>query len=275
MSELTGRTPQEADRFISRTPVANRPAEGQLLVSSIVPIPAIKIEIPKPRVEVIAETRIKRVEGERFERIESDVSGIKLVVEHGTRPRLGKRRTRRLKAHADRVARWRKYERLAKLPNGPRDQLIEVARESGFRGIISEKGNHETKVFPTERNVRWNADLLEDSTGSLHEEFVRDSARVVIDLPIAAGEDAGERALDFSMKVARLLVDEGNNPEEVGTLITPVIVRRLDEEYLNQRIAEGSIQLLPGTRTSEVIWETPSRPLSKNINPQRQRPISE
>lgn len=232
-----------------------------------------EVVIKDPKVEVIAETRKRKKRKPTFQRTPSPVEGIEYVIEPGTDPQFGRGRTRRLKADADRIARWRKYETQAVKP---RERLIQAAEEQpGFRGIVSARGNLETQVFPSSRKVIYDPSLLEKSTGPYHETLVRESGQLTIDLPFGSGEDGRQVLANFTQAVVRLMIESGRDPDEISALITPVIVQRLDEEELNRLIADGNVELLPGTRSETITWSTPVNPLDKRTTPQRQRVLGE
>ena len=231
--------------------------------------PSFEIAIPEPKVEVIAETR-KNTRRERFIPVESSIEGVLYIAEPGSRPTFNKRKTRRLQADSDRIARWRKYERLAQ---PARQRLIGATKEQeGFRGIASSRGNYEAPLVPTTK-VIYDPDLLAESTGPYHTVLVRESGRLTIDLPFGSGENARERLAELAHAIAQLMVDEGRDPQEVGSMITPTIIQRLDEEELNRKISDGSIELLPGTKTEEISWATPINPIDKKTSPRRQKPL--
>jgi hypothetical protein len=230
----------------------------------------IQIEIPAPKVEVIAETR-RNKRRPRFERHPSEVPGIGVISEPETNPTFTKGELVRLQADSDRLARWRKYEKLAK---PAKKRLVGTTKKKrGFRGIVSERGNYESPLIPKEQQVVWDPDLLKQSTGAFYVTLVREGGRLIIEFPSVEGQNAREELNDFAHIVAEVMIQRGRDPKEVGSLITPIIVQRLDEEELNRHIAEGDISpLLPGTRKSTVVWEAPTNVLDPKIAPKRQRP---
>lgn len=232
----------------------------------------IPIHIPEPTVEVIAERR-KSKRKERFDRIPSGVEGVELIVEPGTEPHFTKRQVRKHQADSDRIARYRKTEKIFK---GAKERLVEAAeKQDGFRGIVSHRGNYEAPLVPSDTKIVYDADLLEKSTGDHQATLVREEGRLEISLPIGSNENAREALSDFTQAVARVMIGMGRDPDAVGALIKPTIIQRLDEERLNKLIADGKIELLPGTRTSEISWSTPINPIDKSTKPNRQRSLTQ
>jgi len=88
-----------------------------------------RINIPDPQVEVIAERR-KTKRRDRFDRFPSSVDGIGIIAEPGKRPIPNKRSLRRYQADSDRVARFKRYEKIS----GPaRNRLVYAAENlDGF-----------------------------------------------------------------------------------------------------------------------------------------------
>jgi len=101
--------------------------------------------------------------------------------------------------------------------------------------------------------------------------LVREEGRLTINLPFGTDEDSKKRLSDFAQSVARLMVEQGRDIDEVGALITPSIVQRLDEERLNQLILDGKVDLISGTRTMEASYAVSINPLVKVVTPNRQR----
>jgi hypothetical protein len=257
--------------------------QGEIVEAEVTPITpytsaidaddfSIQISDPKVHVEPIAEKRIRPPKGKkRFERIESGVEGIEIITEHGADPHFSKAKVRRLQADTDRIARFRTRQEMVLI--GAKSRLIKATGEQdGFRGIVSSRGNYEAPLVPSE-TVVYDPELLRESTGEFHQTLIREEGRLTINLPFGTGEYAKEELLKFTASVARLMIEMGRDPEVVGAMITPSIVQRLDEERLNQLIAEGKIRLLPSTKRSTINWATPINPIDKMTTPRRQRDL--
>lgn len=233
-----------------------------------------RINIPEPtvKVETIAEKRKRPQKGQkRFERIDSGVEGVEIIVEPGEEVDFTNGEVRRLQADTDRIARFR--TRHQKIFDAAKSRLVVAANtQKGFRGVVSARGNYEAPLVPTERVV-YDSKLLEESTGEFHKTLIREEGRLVIDLPFGSHEDGRALLSDFTQSVARLMIEAGRDPNEVGALITPVIVQRLDEERLNQLIVNEQVMLLPDTKKSTFDWGTPINPIDKMTSPRRQRPL--
>lgn len=226
------------------------------------------VEIPEPKVEVIAETR-KRKSRPRFDEQPSPVEGVTFYVERGGHVDFNRRQTRQIQADSDRIARAKKYDVVGKAAR--KRQLERKEAQPDFAGNNSERGNYKSSFYPKETRVRYSPALLRSSTGEFYPEIVREEGQLVLTFPARPGVDVREELSRFAELVAAQMIEEGREPAEVGTLITPTVVQRLDEERLNGLIADGKVRLRPGTRTATEVWEFPTDPLHPDIKPKPQK----
>lgn len=225
--------------------------------------------IPRPRVEVIPDKASTVYEGgDRFTRIPSGVEEVVLIVEPGTTPSFSRREVQRLQADTDRVATYRSYEAVFQRAKG---RLQSVAERTGFRGISSERGQYDATIYPqTERT--YEPDGLKRDTGEFHKSLVREEGRVEVVLPIGTDENSIERTEALARTIALALIAEGNPADQVLAMVSPRVIQRLDEQRLNQLLAEGKIHLSPGTLRQRIKqWNTPVRQKIKRFTPKRQR----
>lgn len=230
-------------------------------------VSAPKIEIPEPVVIVIADTK----EGKGLIRVpqESPVEGVKFIVEDGGHVNLNKRRTRRAQADTDRIARHKRYEGTAKAARG---RLVAIRKDqSDFAGIISERGNYRATLFQREREVQYEPQLLVESLGEYLHELIREEGQLVLTFPHVEGISTREQIVQFAEMFAQIMVNEGKDPQEVGTLINPTIIFRLDEERLKELKKDKKIRLKTGTRTSKMSWQVPIRALNSGVKPKDQK----
>jgi hypothetical protein len=227
-----------------------------------------QIKMPAPTVEVIAETR-KSTSRPRFGEQASPLEGVRFLVEPGGMVDFNRRQTRQIQADGDRIARSKRYKKTADAAKGRWVKL--KADQSAFAGVVSERGNYRSPLYDKEQKVVYDAALLEASTGEFHLQLVREEGRLTIALPAREGVNAREELAEFAQAVARLMVESGRDPDEVGKLVTPTIVQRLDEQKLFALMAEDKVQLEPGTRKVTIAWEVPTDPLKPDIKPKPQR----
>jgi len=225
------------------------------------------INIPDPKVEVIAEKRKTRRKA-RFDRFPSSVEGIGIIAEPGTRPIPNKRRLRRLQADSDRVARLKRYEVQA---GQAKSRLVQAATVfDGFRGIYSERGGYDAPIVPSDK-VIYDSNKLRESTGEYHRELIREEGGLDLRIPFESSEDGRAKLATLAQSIALLMIESGFDPDALGALITPSIVQRLDEERLMQLEAEGKVVLQAGTRVVDRTWSVSVNPSVKNVTPNRQK----
>lgn len=232
----------------------------------------LHIPMPEPEIKVIAERRKKPRSEQRIISVDSELEGVKLLVEKGKeRPRLSKSKVVRIQADFDRVARYRgmkpDYEEA-------RQRLIDEAEDQdGFVGIISDRGGYRGPLVSND-HFSYEPELLERSTGENHKNLTRDEGVVVFEIPFGSEQDISEELDDITEALINVFVQKGYKSEDIKRMVSVVINRRLDEEKLEQFISEGKIDLLPGTRKNKPTWATPIRTIDKKTKPNRQRRLA-
>lgn len=227
-----------------------------------------QIEIPQPTVQVIAETRKKKARP-RFEEQDSPIEGVRYLVERGGQVVFNRRDTRRNQADTDRIARQKRYKETA---DAAKERLVERKKaQPDFAGVISTRGNYRSPLYSKEQRVTYDPTLLEDSVGAYHTQLVREEGQLVLTFPAREDVDAREELSDFAQSVARIMIEQGREPQEVKALITPTIIQRLDEERLLGLMAQGKVDLIAGTRKSTIVWEVATDPLNPEIKPKKQK----
>lgn len=226
------------------------------------------IEIPQPKVQVITDSKGGKPRP-RFGEQDSLIDGVRFIVESGGHVVFNRRQTRRIQADADRIARSKRYVTTA---TEAKKRLVALKKgQADFAGVISQRGNYRSPLYPKETRVEYNPTLLEESLGEFYPALVRVEGQLVLTLPSTDNSDASERLSDLAQQIAGIMIEQGRDPQEVGTLITPTIIQRLDEEKLRQLQKEGKVNLKPGTRKSTRTWEIATDPLNPDIKPKAQR----
>lgn len=225
--------------------------------------------IPRPSVVVIPDkARTNPEGGDRFSRIPSGVEGVDLIVEPGTSPEFPPGTVRRLQADTDRIATFRGYQTVF---DGAKARLQRVAERTGFRGVSSVRGNYDATIYPSQ-DRSYDPQLLKESTGEFHKELVREEARVEVIMPIGTEEDSIQKTEALARTIAFALMAEGRPADQVLSMVTPTVVQRLDEQRLNQLVAQEKIKLKLGTLRKVVSqWNTPVRQKVQRLTPRRQR----
>jgi len=202
---------------------------------------------------VRAETR-----RERFKAFPTEFPGVQLRVEPGVKLDILQRTIKNFYRLAKQFA--TNYFRIEIL-NGQQEQqkkeIIDIVKEhEGLRGLISESDNFVLTVIPREK-IRWDRELVRKSIGIAYSAVAREILAVNILIPIGfitkKGITLSEKVVTKTIQEA--LVNLGISKEELAKIMTQEINITIDEDKLARMIDRGQIELLPGAKTAEIVWQ--------------------
>jgi len=156
-----------------------------------------------------------------------------------------------------------KITSLNKQQKEQREKITKMAKaNNGLRGIISERDSFNLTVSPTEK-VSWNRDKLRKSMGALYSLAVKEVTTISITIPpVGTTRKNQEELVEKVMK--RALIHLGINRKEIDKLIRKEISIDVDQEKLDEMVAQDKVKLLPKTKKSEITWRIRVDPLKGN-----------
>lgn len=118
-----------------------------------------------------------------------------------------------------------------------------------LRGILDEEDGWEITIIPEVRK-KWNQPILEQSLGILYSTHVFED--LVLTINIAHGTIDKAKVKTAVREALRGLGIDDNG---ISQIMKEEISLRLDEDGINQLVAEGRVTLAPGAKEEKVTWK--------------------
>lgn len=210
----------------------------------------------------------KRRKKETYDVVPTYIEGVALRVEAGVGEKLDilKKTIGRLAiVGADFAARKARLKELTKQQEEPEEEIKGIAQtHEGLRGVQSELDNFKLNVFPRP-SITWNVELLKESLGIVYPSVVSEDLAVSISIPL--GYKTKKGPLDSELLQEALikgLVGLGLPKAELGLIVDPQVVPRVDEAKLADLLAAGRVSLLEGAGEVTETWAITVDPLRES-----------
>jgi len=155
-------------------------------------------------------------------------------------------------------------DRLSKLQKERKEEIINtVKKHDGLRGITSEEDKFSLTVFPSEK-ITWDNELLKKSLTLVYPMAVKETTTISVSVPLKLIANKKEVLISgktIERTIRKSLIGLGIPQKELTKLMKKDININVDEEILNEMIKLHQVELLPGTRESEITWKIRANPL--------------
>lgn len=131
-----------------------------------------------------------------------------------------------------------------------REKLLQfVSAIPGLRGVHSLRDGFSLLAVEREKKVIWDRSLLKTSLGEAYPILVSEELVATISVPEQLTTEEKLRA-----GVAKLLAELGVPEADIPKLLKTELSLLIDTQKLESLLAEGRMELLPGTRETKVDW---------------------
>lgn len=195
---------------------------------------------------------------DRFEQQPTELSYAQLRIEPGMPVEMDLETLARLIALASDYHRVNQEIEERKIQQGQKHEEIEkiVCAHPALRGIIDEKANVVLTVYPQERKVQYNEEILRLALGSSFKDIVR--RRFRSEIPDSVLTPTGEAIeADEIVEVIRKAIAGafGIPEEEVARVLNIQPSLKVDEERLEELLERGQVELPEGAKVvGEIVW---------------------
>ena len=208
----------------------------------------------------------KRTTRERFVKVPTHIPGVSLRAEPGVEVDILKKTIEELAPLArDHASRYFQIGEL-QIQQRESDKELKTSAQTheGLRGVQSEEDNFVVSVFPRD-SVRWDHQLLKESTGIAYSSVVHQDLVVSISVPLGFQTEKGPIEDQLLRQVlTQALIDLGLKESDLQKIMDVNVVQRVDEKTLEKMIEDRKVTLLEGTKQIGRTWAITVAPLKKS-----------
>jgi len=202
-------------------------------------------------------TQVEKKRKERFETYPTELPGVQLRIEPGTKLDILRKTIRNFYQLAKQFAEVKfQIDDLDSQQMLRREEIIGVAKEhDGLRGIISGDDNFVLTVAPREKII-WNRELLKKSMGIAYSAVARENLVVNISVPVGFRTEKGITISEkvITKAIRETLVNLGISKNDLAKVMRQEVSIIIDEEKMTKMVNQGQVKLSEGIKTSEITW---------------------
>lgn len=209
----------------------------------------------KEREEKMA--RIEKKRDERFETFPTELPGVQLRVEPGTKLDILRKTIKGFYQITRQFAEvfFHKKDADELLDLWRKKIIVFVEEHEGLRGISSEADNFVLTVIPREKII-WDREQLKKSLGIAYSAVTREELTVNISIPVGFRTEKGVTISEevLTKAIVHALANLGISKKDLARVMRQEVNISLDEDKVTEMINQGQIKLLEGTKASDTTW---------------------